>query len=235
MGSGRPRIAVTGGRDTEAAFGQRLKSYIAAIESAGAQWFAVCGTQELADAAGLLLTGGGDVAPRRYGREPHPRLGAVDDERDEFELALASEAVRRDLPVLAICRGLQVLVVACGGTLWQDLPSELPGSVGHGRGAGPALARERGRHRVSLLAGSVAAVAAGAVEFEVNSSHHQAAQVIGGGVVISGWAPDGVVEAVEIPGARFVLGVQWHPEDLLDEAEHARRLFRAYVEAARRS
>jgi putative glutamine amidotransferase len=224
---------MTGAPEAEPGFPQRLKFYIAAIEGAGAQWFAIRGTQELADAAGLLLTGGGDVAPRRYGREPHPRLGAVDEERDELELALASEGVRRDLPVLAICRGLQLLIVSRGGTLWQDLPSELPGGVEHGRGAGPVASSERARHRVVLLPGSVAAAAAGAVEIEVNSSHHQAAQVVEGGLIISGWAPDGIVEAVEMPGARFVLGVQWHPEEMLDEAEHARRLFSAYVETAR--
>ena len=203
-----------------------------AVAASGGSPFAIQEPQGLADAAGLVLTGGGDVAPSRYGRERHPALGAVDDRRDELELALVREGLRRDMPLLAICRGLQVLVVACGGILWQDLPSELSHGLDHGRGASRHTGSQRARHRVILLPGSLAARAAGATEFEVNSSHHQAAQMVRGGLVIAGWAPDGIVEAVEMPGARFVLGVQWHPEDMLDQVEQA-AIFAAFVAAAR--
>ena len=228
-----------------------------AVASAGGAPFALQGEQELAHAAGLVLSGGGDVAPWRYGGPPHPSLGGIVEARDELELAVASEAARRRMPILAICRGLQVLVVACGGTLWQDLPSQLPHGLDHGRGARRSRAQpgatgapvapasEPARHLVLLQSGSLAAAAACAAELEVNSSHHQAAQTVGSRLAagarlaVSGWAPDGVIEAVEMPGAPFVLGVQWHPEEMLDRAEHAQvavgaRLFSALVAAAAR-
>jgi len=229
-------IAVTGECDRRTGLWQPREAYLKAVEDAGGSPFAIQAPQELDGldgAAGLLLTGGGDVAPRRYGRPVHPALGPVDEERDELELALVAEAMERDLPILAICRGMQVMVVACGGSLWQDLPSELPHSVGHGRGAGrSAGTSKRASHSVTLSPGTLAANACGVMEFEVNSSHHQAAQLIGGGLVISGWAPDGIAEAVELPGARFVLGVQWHPEDMLGRAEQA-RVFSVFIAAAR--
>ncbi len=230
MSSSPPRIAVTGGRDSRSGLWRPRFAYLRAIQEAGGRHFAVQSIEGLAQAAGLLLTGGGDVAPHRYGHQPHPGLGAVDEERDEIELGLVAEALARDLPVLAICRGGQVLVVACGGTLWQDLPSQLPHALHHGRGAGRGPERERAFHRVSLCDGSLAAKAAGAPEFEVNSSHHQAAQVVAPPLAISGWAPDGVIEAVEAPDARFVLGVQWHPEDIFERAEQA-RIFSAFLDA----
>jgi len=202
-----------------------------AIRRAGGAPFAIQSLEQLADADGLVLTGGGDVDPACYRQQPHPCLGSVDKARDDLELELAREALRLDLPTLAICRGLQVLVVVTGGSLWQDIPTQLAGNVGHGRGAGKAGSRERATHTVTLRAGSIAAAAAGAVEFEVNSSHHQAAQVVHRPLAISGWAADGIVEAVEIPGLRFVVGVQWHPEDLPERPEHA-RLFAALVRVA---
>jgi putative glutamine amidotransferase len=225
------RIAVTGARSAGTEPWQPKDPYVDALRRAGGEPFAIQRVEELADADGLVLTGGGDVDPARYGQRPHPCLGSVDKARDELELELAREALRLDVPILAICRGLQVLVVASGGTLWQDLPSQLPGNVGHGRGAGKTGSPGRAMHCVRLRAGSLAGDAAGALEFEVNSSHHQAAQVVCAPLLISGWAPDGIVEAVEIPGAHFVLGVQWHPEDLLDRVEHA-RLFAGFVSAA---
>lgn len=232
MPSDSSQIAVTGGRDPSSGLSQPGPAYLNALARAGASGLPIQSPEELARASGLLLTGGGDVSPARYGHQAHPRLGAVDNERDELELALVGEALKRNLPILAICRGMQVLVVACGGTLWQDLPSELPQADDHGRGAGQRTQSERASHRVMLSAGSLAARAAGATEFEVNSSHHQAAQTAGREVVISGWAPDGVIEAVELPRARFVLGVQWHPEEMLNRPEQA-AIFSAFVSAIR--
>lgn len=203
-----------------------------AVHGAEGEPFALQAVEELGDARGLLLTGGGDVDPRRYGHERRPQLGSVDASRDELEIASAIEALRAHMPILAICRGLQVLVVARGGTLWQDLPSELPGALAHGRGAG-RLGEPRAMHSVRLIGGSLAAQVLDAVKVEVNSSHHQAAQIVGEGLVTSGWAPDGIIEAVEVPHAGFVLGVQWHPEDLIDRPEQM-NLFRAFVAAASR-
>jgi putative glutamine amidotransferase len=227
----QPRIAVTGSWSPGTQSWRPGNAYLHAVSSAKGEPFALQAVAELADARGLLLIGGGDVDPDRYGRERLPQLGPVDDARDELEIAAVIEALRADVPVLAICRGLQVLVVALGGTLWQDLPTELPGDVSHGRGAG-RFGEPRATHSVRLLRDSLAARAAGALEFEVNSSHHQAAQVVGDALVISGWAPDGVIEAVEVAGAEFALGVQWHPEDLIDRSEHM-NLFGAFVGAAR--
>ncbi|UCH36594.1 MAG: gamma-glutamyl-gamma-aminobutyrate hydrolase family protein [Armatimonadota bacterium] len=225
------RIAVTGGRDAETGRWAPKLAYMRAVESAGGAPFCLERPSDVAQAEGLLLSGGGDVAPRRYGHTPHPNLGRVDEERDELELEALSLALARDIPVLAVCRGMQVLVVALGGTLWQDLPSELPQSIGHGRGAGKGGGTERATHGVMLRADSLGARTVRTTEFEVNSSHHQAAQTVGGGLIISGWAPDGIIEAVELPGARFVLGVQWHPEDLLDRWEHA-ALFASLIDSA---
>jgi len=155
---------------------------------------------------GLILSGGGDLHPRRYGESPAPEWGAVDEVRDEFELALAREALARERPVLGICRGLQVLVVAAGGALWQDLPSQAPNSRSHGKAGQPV------EHPVTLEPGSRLARLLGQTEFTVSSSHHQAPRTIGGGLVAVGWSSDGVVEAVEHPDRPYALGVQWHPE-----------------------
>jgi len=231
LASEHPKIAVTGSRPAGTALWQPKRAYMDAIRRASGAPFAIQRLEELADADGLVLTGGGDVDPACYRQEPRPCLGSVDKARDELELELAREALRLDLPILAICRGLQVLVVVTGGSLWQDIPTQLPGNAGHGRGAGRAGAQERAVHKVALRAGSVAAAAAGTLELDVNSSHHQAAQVVYRPLVISGWASDGIVEAVEIPGFRFVVGVQWHPEDLPERPEHA-RLLSALVGAA---
>ena len=160
----------------------------------------------LARLDGLVLSGGGDVHPRRYGESPAPKLGPVDEVRDEFELTLAREALARERPVLGICRGLQVLVVAAGGALWQDLPSQAPNSRSHGNAGQPV------EHPVTLEPGSRLALLIGQTELTVSSSHHQAPRTIGGGLVAVGWSSDGVVEAVEHPDRPYALGVQWHPE-----------------------
>lgn len=174
---------------------------------------------------GLILAGGVDVDPTTYGAVAHPETRGTVIERDEFELALARRAMERDLPLLGICRGMQVLNVAQGGTLVQHIPDHV-GHVGHRRNIGTFDGND---HPVALEAGSLAARAAGETEHRSYSHHHQAVDRLGDGLVVTGRATDdGIVEAVEAPQHRFVLGVQWHPE-----ADETSRVIGALVEEAR--
>jgi putative glutamine amidotransferase len=159
---------------------------------------------------GLLLAGGRDVDPLTYGARPHPETGEPSPERDRFELALVSAALERDMPVLGVCRGMQMLNVACGGTLLQHLEGELLERHRHTPGV-------FADHDVVLEPGSQAARAAGAERLSVRSHHHQALGELGEGLAEVGHSPeDGLVEAIELPSKRFALGVLWHPEE--DEA-----------------
>jgi putative glutamine amidotransferase len=178
---------------------------------------------------GVLLSGGPDLDPSTYGAERHPALGPTVSEIDVFELALIRAAERHGLPVLAICRGLQALNVARGGTLVQDLPTERPGDVVHRQ-------TEPGRvatHDVRLLEDCRLAGILGGSAQRVNTFHHQAIDVLGGGLRAVAWAPDGVIEAVEDPRAPFVLAVQWHAESLSEADAGQARLLGAFVDAAR--
>jgi len=179
---------------------------------------------------GLVLTGGEDMDPAWYGAEPSPLLSPPSRERDLFELALFAIARQRELPILGICRGIQVINVALGGTLYQDLPSERPGRVDH-RPDGP---RDLRSHRVRLQSGSRAAAALGATTVTVNSSHHQAIKELAPGLVAVGWTDDEVIEAVEAPaGNPWLLAVQWHPEEMhRDRQAPDHGLFRALVQEA---
>jgi putative glutamine amidotransferase len=166
---------------------------------------------------GLMFSGGPDLDPAVYGAERHPLLGPdVDRAGDEYELALHAAAARRDLPVLAICRGMQALNVARGGTLHQHLP-DLTGAD-HDQAHAPF----EPVHDVSVAEGSLLHRLARSRRVDVNSYHHQAVDRIGAGLLACASAPDGTIEAVWAPAARFCLGVQWHPEMLTHRAEHAR-------------
>ena len=169
---------------------------------------------------GLVLTGGADVDPARYGHEAHPAT-YIRPDRDAFEFGLFAAARRHGVPVLGVCRGLQVISVALGGTLAQHLP-ETAGSAEHQ----PAPAAF-GTSTITLAEGSRAAAILGA-ETKVRCYHHQAIETLGDGLEPAGWAADGTIEAAELPG-EFVMGVQWHPEQDTDDV----RLFAALVEAAR--
>lgn len=162
---------------------------------------------------GLVLTGGEDVDPARYGATPHPALETPDTTRDAAELALIAAARRRRLAILGICRGIQVLNVALGGTLYQDLESERPGPVAHTGG-------DDRRHAVRIEPGSLLEKTVGARSITVNSRHHQAIRDLAPGLRAVAWAEDGVIEAVEADDARapWTLAVQWHPEDLNERA-----------------
>ena len=171
----------------------------------------------------LILAGGVDVGPASYGAEPHPETDEANEERDAFELALASRALARDVPVLGICRGMQVLNVAAGGTLHQHLP-DVVGHEAHRHT--PGVFND---HDVRLEDGSLAARAAGEELHATKSHHHQGVDALGEGFVVTGWSTlDELPEAIERPERRFALGVQWHPE--VDETS---RMIAALVEEAR--
>jgi putative glutamine amidotransferase len=193
--------------------------------------------QALAGVDGLMLTGGDDVAPARYGEAAHPTVVEAEPGRDEFELALIKDARARNLPIFAICRGIQVLNVACGGTLVQDIPTEVTGALPHRFAVPPHepyfLAHEVWIDKDTLLWKLMRERLSDADSCEVNSRHHQAVKSLAPGFKVAATAPDGVIEAVEDPGARFCLGVQWHPENFFRTGEF-RPLFEGFLEAAQR-
>jgi putative glutamine amidotransferase len=189
----------------------------------------------LAGVDGLMLTGGDDVAPERYGETAHATVVAPEPGRDEFEIALITAARRQQLPIFAICRGVQVLNVACGGTLVQDIPSQVHGALTHSMPSPPhesyLLAHEVWLDKDTLLTRLMRERLSDADSCEVNSRHHQAVKEVASGFKVSATAPDGVIEAIEDPAARFCLGVQWHPENFWRTGEF-RPLFEGFLEAA---
>ena len=235
----RPLVAVSATLAREPGAPARVRTnaaYTRALEAAGLVPLVVPPFADpahaeavLAAVDGLVLTGGEDVDPSRYGAAPHPALGTVNAERDATELALVTAARARTLPTLAICRGIQLLNVALGGTLVQDLPSERPSNVAHAADE----QRDRRTHDVAIDAGSRLATALGATRVAANSLHHQALDRIAPALRVTGTAPDGIVEGVETSDASWwVLGVQWHPEELVGTPEGwDRGLFAAFARA----
>ena len=208
-------------------------SYIQAVQRAGGQAVMVAPDPELVDDPdqlldlidGLILAGGDDIDPSFYGAERHPETRGTVPERDRVEIALAVRAVERDLPVLGICRGMQVLNVAFGGTLLQHLPDE----VGHGEHRINPGSFDGSEHDVRLAPESLAARAAGEDRHSTKSHHHQGLDEVAEGISVSGHSTlDDLPEAIEVPGRRFVLGVQWHPE-----ADQQSQVVSALVEEAR--
>ncbi len=179
---------------------------------------------------GLVLTGGGDIDPARFGEPRHPTVFDLSPARDDLEIDLTRLALDQGVPLLAICRGLQVLNVALGGTLYQDIPSE-PGSVINHSQKEP---RHHPTHAVKVQEGTRLGAVLGTLDLEVNSFHHQAIKRLGDGLRAVALAPDGIIEGVDMPSAPgFVLGVQWHPEDLVGQDAAARNLFSALVAVAK--
>jgi putative glutamine amidotransferase len=176
---------------------------------------------------GLILAGGPDVHPRLYGEEVAPGLGPVDFDADRLQIALAKSAVEHDLPLLGICRGIQVLNVALGGTLHQDLKAS-PSTISHTQTADRGVAS----HTVSVAAGTRLHRIVRQKSIWVNSHHHQAIKDPAPGLAISATAGDGIIEAVELPEHPFALAVQWHPEGMAGHDLYAKRLFKAFVAAA---
>ena len=179
---------------------------------------------------GLLVSGGVDVAPSCYGQEAHPQLGEVDDDRDTLELPLIRAALAQDMPIFAICRGIQSLNVALGGTLYQDLPSEFPSCIFHQQ-SHKNIPRDQFSHTIEILPETRLHSIVGSTWMATNSFHHQALQQVAEGLEITAYASDGVIEAAEMPAKRYVVGVQFHPEETAPHDEKSRKLFEAFVQA----
>lgn len=232
--SALPRIGITCAEQGEPRRFCLAESYVEAVVAAGglplmlpALRGKTSGGEYAGVIDGLLLTGGGDVDPVYYGQEPQWSLGRVTPWRDEFEVSITRRFLELGKPILGICRGAQVLNVAAGGSLIQDLKSEWPGSVNHYQNA----PRDYATHSIIIEVGTVLAQIYG-LRFRVNSFHHQAVGQVPADFLIAARSPDGVIEAVEKRGGVFVVGVQWHPETMwANEAEHL-ELFRRFVRAA---
>jgi len=210
------------------------EAYVAAVRRAGGRALLIAPGDEtppaelLAPFDGLLLMGGGDIDPARYGAAPHPTLYGMDRGRDEVELLVARWAIEHELPTLAICRGHQVVNVALGGTLHQHLP-EMEGLIPHGA----PVRDESVNHDIQLTAGSRVAKATGSELVRGTSHHHQAVDRLGEGLVAVGWSHDGVIEAVELESSDgWLVAVQWHPEDTAPSDPAQQGLFEALVSAA---
>jgi putative glutamine amidotransferase len=218
---------------------RKIEDYRQAVLHAGGDVRVLDASMPIAEALdaidGLLLTGGDDVAPERYGEARHPTVVEAEPGRDAFEIALVGAARERALPIFAICRGVQLLNVACGGTLVQDIPSQVPGGSPHSLDVPPhqpySLAHEIWVEKGSLLATLMGDRLRDQDACDVNSRHHQAVKNVAPGFRVAATAPDGVIEAIEDPAARFCLGVQWHPENFWRTGEF-RALFEGFLEAA---
>jgi putative glutamine amidotransferase len=216
----------------------KLHDYEESVRRAGGDVQVVAAAEQspmevVANSDGILLAGGGDVLPSIYGHAAHPAFDAAEPGRDEYEIELIRLAGEADVPLFAICRGIQILNVARGGTLVQHIPEEISGAVDHNiREPRVAIA-----HEVWVTAGSLLDRLMRETEedggFPVNSRHHQSVKTLGSGLLTTATAPDGVIEAIEDPSKRFFLGVQWHPENFYRTGEF-RALFEGFIEAARR-
>lgn len=183
---------------------------------------------------GILIPGGVDLSPETYGADPSDFTGRIDPARDSVELQLTRWAIEDSKPVLGLCRGAQIINVACGGTLYQDLAADYPGAIKHDYFPTAGYDRSYLAHEVSLTEGSRLATAMEQTAVAVNSMHHQGIRTLGSGLVPVAVAPDGLVEGIELEGSAFVVGVQWHPEIFEPTDEHTRALFKEFLAASGR-
>ncbi|HKP72919.1 MAG TPA: gamma-glutamyl-gamma-aminobutyrate hydrolase family protein [Pyrinomonadaceae bacterium] len=239
MRDGRPIVGITMRHELETERFYLARAYGEAVESAGGvpvhlslipKASYVASVLEHLD--GVLLPGSAsDVDPLRYGHEPHPKLGAVHPLKDETDALVLSEVERLKMPLLAICFGLQIWNVSRGGTLIQDIESQLPEAIKHEQGA----PRGRRSHRVRLLEGSGLSELAGGESALVNSHHHQAIETVGEGLRATAWTADGLIEALEEQRPeRWAMGVQWHPEIEWEQDAFSENLFKAFIAASKR-
>jgi putative glutamine amidotransferase len=182
----------------------------------------------------VFLPGGADIDPRTYGADPHPLCDKTDRDRDRVEVALARWALEEEKPVLGVCRGMQLINVAAGGTLYQDLAEELPGAIKHDYFPfrGQSFARDFLAHDVDVAKGTRLADLLGAGNVRVNSMHHQGVKALGQGLVSTAISPDGLIEALEGERDSYLVAVQWHPEALTDNDARTRQLFADFIAAA---
>jgi putative glutamine amidotransferase len=183
---------------------------------------------------GLLLPGGVDLDPATYGESPLPTCGRLDPARDRVELQFARWAIAEGKPLFGLCRGLQIVNVALGGTLYQDIAAQRSDAIKHDYFPTAGFARDHVAHPVTIASGSRLDALVGAVSLGVNSMHHQAVKDLAPGLVTTAIAPDGVIEALESSGDQFVIAVQWHPESLTDRDPRMHRLLTGFVQAAAR-
>lgn len=226
----KPRIGIAADRP------KRLPNYQASVEKAGGEVHALYPDSLAPDVLdhldGLLLTGGGDVDASEFNDVNHPSVHHVNRPRDQMELSLTREALRRELPVFGICRGMQVMNIALGGNLIQHIPDEIRDFLIHDdRGT----SRQNLVHEVTVLEGTLLHQILGTDRTGVNSFHHQAVKDLGKGLIPTAWAPDGVVEGIELTDTSYFLGVQWHPEEFAHHGATFHSLFEAFVEAAVRA
>jgi putative glutamine amidotransferase len=237
----QPLIGITGRKDTSArllnspmfSVGQ---TYVHAIQKVGGTPIILPPVLEIRDwqsvlerVDGILLSGGEDIAPTYYHQTPAAWMGGVDDQRDRSELSLVRAALERGLPILGICRGHQVLNVALGGELYQDITAQVSDTIEHAYVPGRPM--ENSVHKVEIEAQSRMAEILAGTEFDVNSAHHQAVSKPGEGLRVVARASDGIIEGLEMPDRPFVVSVQWHPEAMVKIDPTMYPLFEAFVEA----
>lgn len=211
------------------------RTYVHAVESAGGLPILIPMLTDLHNLEdllprldGILFSGGIDMQPSLYGEARLPETDDYDTRLDEFEIAVASWALQEDIPILGVCRGMQLLNVVLGGSLYQDIARQRPDALEHRRRDMPRTALT---HSVEIEAGSLMERVLGSRQIRINSLHHQAVKEPGRGVYISGRAEDGIAELLEVPGHRFLLGVQGHPEEIYGQVESFSQLFKAFVRA----
>jgi len=228
-----PIIGITASVDTKEGWYRQRSNYVSAIEQCGGLPVILPPSAKRAEVImtrlnGLLLAGGGDLDPLHFNEDPQYKLHYDHPLRDRFELLLIKAALAQGRPILGICRGIQVLNVALGGTLYQEIHEQVEGVMIHQHPRGEPT------HEVKIEQGSLLARLSGKTKLRVNSFHHQAVQTLATGLIVSARANDGIIEAIEDPRHHFVLGVQWHPERIWKEENAAHALFAGLIEAAQR-
>ncbi len=239
QGKKKPLIGITSGITTNSQgslINQVGQAYVQAVESAGGIPWVIPVYKNasnnldslLSHLDGVLFSGGGDIELKRFNGRPHPRVYGISPERDSLEFSLMGKVIEADLPMLAICRGIQVLNVAFGGDLYTHIQDQLSFLLKHDWF--PGHPRDKFAHTVSIKCGSLLDKIFEADEIKVNSLHHQGVSRVGDGLEATAFAPDGLVEGLEVQGARFAVGVQWHPECLPTDPQ-AKKLFRLFIAA----
>jgi len=231
----RPVIGITCSYDWPIRYYRLNRAYVEAIIRAGGLPIILPSInpvdEVLSMVDGILLSGGVDLDPHLYGEKPIPKMGKIDPDRDKFELQLTKEAIKREIPILAICRGIQILNVAAGGTLYQDILSQVPNAIKHRwlTSEGLEVPPDYPTHMVKVKIGSRIHRIFGKEVLWVNSFHHQAVKDVGENFIATAWAEDGIIEAIEYTGDSFILGVQWHPELMING--EMMKLFEEFVKA----